>query len=106
VLVSLSRTNGKPMAFSSLNGDIDVTLPADLKATVSFSSDRGDVFSDFDVVMSAQSMKPVVKERDGEGGRYSVKMDKNVRGKINGGGPEIQFKNFNGAIYIRKAGAR
>src|SRR3954471_17696020 len=103
---SLSRVNGKPMAFSSLNGDIDVTLPADLKADVSFSSDRGDVFSDFDVVMSAQSMKPVVKERDGEGGRYSVKMDKNVRGKINGGGPEIQFKNFNGAIYIRKAGAR
>jgi hypothetical protein len=29
-----------------------------------------------------------------------------VHGKINGGGPEIQFKDFNGNIYIRKAGAR
>jgi hypothetical protein len=103
---TLTRVNGKPMAFSSLNGDIDVTFPADFKATVSFASDRGDVFSDFDVVMSSQNMKPVVQEKGGEGGRYRVKLDKTVRGTINGGGPEIQFKNFNGAIYIRKAGAR
>jgi hypothetical protein len=27
-----------------------------------------------------------------------------VRGTINGGGPEIQFRNFQGKIYIRKAG--
>lgn len=106
VLVTLLRTNGKPMAFSSLNGDIDVTLPADIKANVSFASDRGDVFSDFDVAMSNQSMKPLVEEKGGEGGRYRVKMDKTVRGTINGGGPEIQFKNFNGGIYIRKGGAR
>jgi DUF4097 and DUF4098 domain-containing protein YvlB len=106
VLVTMTRVNGKPMAFSSLNGDIDVTFPADLKANVSFSSDRGDVFSDFDVVMSAQNMKPVVEEKSSEAGRYRVKMDKTVRGTINGGGPEIQFKNFNGGIYIRKAGAK
>jgi hypothetical protein len=28
-----------------------------------------------------------------------------VHGTINGGGPEIQFRNFQGQIYIRKAGA-
>jgi hypothetical protein len=33
-------------------------------------------------------------------------VDKTVRGKINGGGPEIQFKDFNGNIYIRKAGGK
>jgi DUF4097 and DUF4098 domain-containing protein YvlB len=106
VLVNLIRVNGKPMAFSSLNGDIDVTLPADLKANVSFASDRGDVFTDFDVVMSSTASKPMVEEKSGDGGgKYRVKMDKTVRGTINGGGPEIQFKNFNGGIYIRKAGA-
>src|SRR5437899_6516032 len=31
VLVTFTRVNQKPMAFSSLNGDIDVTFPADLK---------------------------------------------------------------------------
>jgi DUF4097 and DUF4098 domain-containing protein YvlB len=106
VLVNLTRVNGKPMAFSSLNGDIDVTFPADLKANVSFASDRGDVFTDFDVVMAPTNSKPMVEEKSGDGGgKYRVKMDKTVRGTINGGGPEIQFKNFNGGIYIRKAGA-
>ena len=106
VLVNLTRVNGKPMAFSSLNGDIDVTFPADLKANVSFASDRGDVFTDFDVVMAPTTSKPMVEEKSGDGGgKYRVKMDKTVRGTINGGGPEIQFKNFNGGIYIRKAGA-
>jgi len=95
----------KPMAFSSLNGDIDVTFPADLKANVSIRSDRGDVFSDFDVQLQAASAQPVVEDGRGKGGKYRVKIDKTVHGKINGGGPEFQFTNFQGQIYIRKAGS-
>jgi DUF4097 and DUF4098 domain-containing protein YvlB len=95
----------KPMAFSSLNGDIDVTFPADLKANVSLRSDRGDVFSDFDVQLQAAASQPVVEDSRQHGGKYRVKIDKTVRGTINGGGPEIQFTNFQGQIYIRKAGA-
>jgi DUF4097 and DUF4098 domain-containing protein YvlB len=103
---SFTRINAKPMAFSSLNGDVDVTFPADLKANVSLRSDNGDVFSDFDVNMQAQPSQPVVEDGRTHGGKYKVKMDKTVRGTINGGGPEMQFNNFNGQIYIRKAGAR
>ena len=105
LLVTFTRINQKPMAFSSLNGDIDVTFPADLKANVSLRSDRGDVFSDFDVQMQASSAQPIVEDSRGHGGKYRVKIDKTVRGSINGGGPELQFTNFNGQIYIRKAGA-
>jgi DUF4097 and DUF4098 domain-containing protein YvlB len=103
---SFTRVNQKPMAFSSLNGDIDVTFPADLKANVSLRSDRGDVFSDFDVNMQAQSSQAVVDDGRSHGGKYKVKIDKTVRGTINGGGPEMQFNNFNGQIYIRKAGGK
>jgi DUF4097 and DUF4098 domain-containing protein YvlB len=95
----------KAMAFSSLNGDIDVTFPADLKANVSIRSDRGDVFSDFDVQLKAAASQPVVEDSRGKGGKYRVKIDKTVHGTINGGGPEIQFRNFQGQIYIRKAGS-
>jgi DUF4097 and DUF4098 domain-containing protein YvlB len=105
LLVTFNRINAKPMAFSSLNGDIDVTFPADLKANVSLRSDMGDVFSDFDVQMKAATSQPIVEDSRKNGGRYHVKIDKTVRGAINGGGPEIQFNNFNGQIYIRKAGA-
>src|ERR1700681_221780 len=95
----------KAMAFSSLNGDIYVTFPAVLKANVSIRSDRGDVFSDFDVQLRATSSSPVVEDSRGKGGKYRVKIDKTVHGTINGGGPEIQFTNFQGQIYIRKAGS-
>jgi DUF4097 and DUF4098 domain-containing protein YvlB len=95
----------KPMAFSSLNGDIDVTFPADVKANVSIRSDRGDVFSDFDVQLQASAPKQEVEDGRGKGGKYRVKIDKTVHGTINGGGPEYQFTNFQGQIYIRKAGS-
>lgn len=95
----------KPMAFSSLNGDIDVTFPADVKANVSIKSDRGDVFSDFDVQLQASAPQQVVEDGRANGGKYRVKIDKTVHGTINGGGPEYQFTNFQGQIYIRKAGA-
>ena len=108
VLVTFNRINpAKPMAFSSLNGDIDVTFPPDLKANLIISSDRGDVFSDFDVALSARAPQQQTTD-DGKtkDGHYRVKIDKTVRGTINGGGQELQFRNFNGNIYIRKAGVK
>lgn len=105
VYATLTRVDPqKAMAFSSLNGDIDVTFPADLKANVSIRSDQGDVFSDFDVQLQTTATQPVVEDGRKHGGKYRVKIDRTVRGTINGGGPEIQFRNFQGKIYIRKAG--
>ncbi len=106
LLATFSRVNPqKPMAFSSLNGDIDVTFPADLKANLSLKSDRGEIFSDFDVQVQASAPQQTVEDGRGRGGKYLVKIDKAVHATINGGGPELQFTNFNGGIYIRKAGA-
>jgi DUF4097 and DUF4098 domain-containing protein YvlB len=106
VLVTFNRINAsKPMAFSSLNGDIDVTFPADLKANLVISSDRGEVFSDYEVALAARAPQQVKEDSRGQGGHYQVKVDKTIHGTINGGGQEIQFRNFNGNIYIRKAGA-
>jgi hypothetical protein len=106
LLATFSRVNPqKAMAFSSLNGDIDVTFPADLKANLSLKSDRGEIFSDFDVQVQASAPQQIVEDGRGHGGKYLVKIDKAVHATINGGGPELQFTNFNGGIYIRKVGA-
>lgn len=105
VLVTFNHINQKPMAFSSLNGDIDVTFPADLKANLSLKSDRGEIFSDFDVQVQATAPQQTVEDSRKDGGKYRVQIDKAVHGTIGGGGPEMQFTNFNGSIYIRKAGA-
>ena len=107
VLVTFNRINTtKPMAFSSLNGDIDVTFPADLKANLVISSDRGEVFSDFDVALTARAPQQTSEDTRGQGGRYRVKIEKSIRGTVNGGGQEMQFRNFNGNIYIRKVGSK
>jgi hypothetical protein len=102
VQANFVRAPAKPMSFSSLNGAIDVTLPADVKANVKMRSDNGEILSDFDIV-TRPGPGPTVQDNRGSGGKYRVRVDRTVYGTINGGGPEIQFSNFNGPIYIRKA---
>lgn len=103
VVVSLTKVDpAKSMSFSSLNGNIDVTFPADAKANVAMKSDQGEIYSDFDIRMDQSAHKPVVEDARGKGGAYRFRMDRTMYGTINGGGPEMQFKTFNGSIYIRK----
>jgi DUF4097 and DUF4098 domain-containing protein YvlB len=107
VLVTFNRVDPqKPMAFSSMNGDVDVTFPGDLKATLSMRTDNGEVYSDFDIQLQATAPQQTVDDGRGKGGKYRVHVEKTVKGTINGGGQEIQLKNFNGNIYIRKAGGK
>ncbi len=93
----------KPMSFSSLNGDIDVTFPSTLRANVHIKADNGDVFTDFDLELSAQPRRVVEENRRDKDGRYRVKIDRSILGTINGGGPDIHFKSFQADIFIRKA---
>jgi hypothetical protein len=90
-----------PMAFSTLNGDVNVTLPADTKANLKLKSDNGEVFSDFDVAIDNTTPKI---NKTTEQGMYKLKKDEWVYGKINGGGPEIMMKNMQGDIYVKKGG--
>lgn len=103
VAVSLDRIDSsKPMSFSTMNGDIDVTLPDSLKANVRMKTDHGEIYSDFEVRLDSQT-----RVTDNENGRrpdgtYHLRFDSTLRGTINGGGPEYQFTTFNGQIYIRR----
>lgn len=90
----------KPMAFTSFNGDVDVTLPANLAAHLIVASQRGDVYTDFDVV--AVGEPPSIERNTDAGGRYRVRMRHQNRYAIGGGGPDIQLRTFNGDIMIRK----
>jgi hypothetical protein len=101
VLVTLNQiTAGKEMSFSSMNGNVDVTLPADTKANLKMRTDNGEIWSDFEVKL-AGGTPPAVEDNRKNGGRYKVKVDKSVIGSINGGGPEMRFQTFNGSVYIR-----
>jgi DUF4097 and DUF4098 domain-containing protein YvlB len=88
------------MAFSSLNGDIDVTFPKTIKANIKVKSDRGEIFTDFDLKTKPSKAK-VTKGTSSKGNAYKVKVEKWIIGAINGGGAEILFKNYHGDVIIR-----
>jgi DUF4097 and DUF4098 domain-containing protein YvlB len=92
-------TPGKAMSFNSFNGDIEVSLPATLAATLVISAGRGDVFTDFDFAL--QPTEAVV-ESGREGTTYRARFENLMRAVVGGGGPEIRFQTFNGDIVIRK----
>lgn len=78
VTVSLDHpAPDKPMSFSTLNGKIDVTLPADTKARLRLKATNGAIYSDFDVKVEADGTR-----------------------SINGGGPEYSFQTTSGTILI------
>jgi len=92
ITVALDKvTADKPMSFTCMNGPIDVTLPADTKARLRMKTDRGSVYSDFEVKMDAA-----------DAGKNVVKGDKAVIGSINGGGPEFRLETLSGNILLHK----
>ena len=88
-----------PMAFTSLNGDIDVTLPAAVKANLRLRSDQGDVFTDFDVQVIAGASANRTQQRNG---RVRIDVNRSIYGTVNGGGPDFELRTFDGNIYVRK----
>lgn len=94
-------TPDKPMSFASFNGDVDITFAGNIKADVKIKSEQGEIFSDYDVKLSEKT-NLLKEDNRGKGGKFRLKMESFIYGKINGGGPEYYFSTFNGEIFIRK----
>lgn len=91
-------TADAPMAFSTYNGNVDISVPDGTKFTTKMKTSR-EIYTDFDSFSIKQS-KPVTNK--GNGGRFNVKYENWVEGDLNGGGAEVMMKTTNGNIYIRK----
>jgi len=103
VLTQMDKvTPDKPMSFSTLNGEIDVTLPPDIKAKVKLETENGAIYSDFEIGLDRNPRPPAVEDGRKQGGRYRIEFPKGVVGSINGGGSDIHFKTLNGNIHVRK----
>ena len=92
----------KSMSFSSLNGDLDITFPKNLKAVLKLKSDNGDIYSDFEMSTQEANRKIVEENTRKKTGKYRIRLEDAITVKIKGGGQEMLFKTFNGDIYIRK----
>ena len=102
VKVTMTRVDAKAaLAFATLNGDVDVSLPGGFRGDLRMRSDNGEIYTDFDVQLSTS---PARVEQQRQGGKYRLEVEQEVRGTVGGGGPEVQLRTFNGDIYLRKRG--
>lgn len=96
--VSFTRIQpGTPMAFSTYNGDITLTLPASTQATFKMKADQ-DIYSAFDIALKTDQKAEAEKSKDG----FRRILGGWIIGELNGGGPEYRIETHNGEIYIRK----
>ncbi len=85
-----------PTSLATINGLIDVTIPASEKATVNLSTMNGNVYNNLD-------LKPV-KESDSDQRAYGMMSIRQNMGDftLNGGGQKVLLKSISGNIYLRK----
>ena len=100
VVATVKRvTSDRPMAFTSFRGNVDVSLPASLKANLILQTERGDVFTNFGVQVGSTASPPKTKT-SGEG--FQRKGRQPIRASVNGGGPDFELRTFAGSVYLRK----
>lgn len=92
-------TSDTPLSYANYNGDIDLTFPAALKASLKMKTKQGEIYSGFDAQVQKSSPKVNTESKSGV---YKVQIDDWVKVDINGGGPEISVQTYNGDIYLRK----
>jgi hypothetical protein len=103
VKVAMTGVNpDKPMSFNTFHGDVDVTLPAALKANVKIKTTHGDVYSDFQITKTEKSNLVTDEAKKRKEGKYKVVIEHGFYGTIAGGGPEYTFTSYHGDILIRK----
>jgi hypothetical protein len=119
--------DGKTYSFASMNGEIDLRVPASTKATVRFRAQVGEILTDFEenelvtrtggslVVGELSVPQPAPAPEPAIAGTRTPKAPKVpkppfpafggqvVTGELNGGGPEIVATTMRGTITFRKA---
>ncbi len=88
---------GAPMMFTSLEGDICITLPDNTRARLKMKSETGEILSDFDIVPAKR--QSVVKDIDN---KQVWSLEDWVTGTLNGGGPEYVIRTYSGKVCIKK----
>ena len=91
----------KAMAFTSFNGPVDVTLPATIKANLKTAQRSGRRSSPTSTCRCGRR-PPDSVTRTRQGRQFRVEVNRAIYGAVNGGGPEIELRTFNGSVFLRK----
>jgi len=93
----------KTLYFSTVNGEIDITLPKGTKADVMARTMGGDVYSGFDGdVTIGKEIDDETTKTESKNIFSNIFQSNYITTRINGGGQEVYLSTINGNIYIRK----
>lgn len=85
--------------FKTVNGTVDVTMPASLSADLRLTTMHGGLYTDFET--TALATRLATAER--KGGRRLYRSDRFTSVRVGRGGPELTFETLNGDIRVRRA---
>lgn len=88
---------GVPMMFTSFEGNIMLALPAIVNANLKMKSDKGEIYSDFDI--KPVKRQPVMRQA-GNTAVYSL--EDWTTGSINNGNGDFVLKTYSGNITLKK----
>ena len=95
VSVEIIKLNQEtPSSINSVNGQVEVWMPENDKASFKLSVLHGDVYTDLDIQSDTDS---------GKSGMNHFFGSRKVGGELNGGGVSFDISTINGEIYLRKA---
>jgi len=98
VEVDFSTINADaPTSLASVSGIIDVSIPADSKASIEISNITGNVYNNLNLESSSAGKKDGRAE-----GLGSIKHGGETNYTLNGGGQKIILNSVSGNIYLRK----
>jgi hypothetical protein len=105
VEIAFSRlTPDKPNSITTVNGFVDITLPANTKSDFNVNTINGKAFSDFDIETNSGGDTPFPHGAERTLG-IPFGLDFNIfrlKGAINGGGTPFNVSAVNGNVYLRK----
>lgn len=82
--------------YSTLNGHIKLTYPANLSAEVTMKTHHGDLFTDFDWTRLMPNTETVSESNN----KTIFKIQSKNRIQIKNGGPTIHMETMNGDLYL------
>ncbi len=90
-----SLNQESPTSLTSINGDVDITVPASTNAELKLGTMHGEIYTDCDIEFGEKDDKSV-------SGWVMIGGHSNTDVKLNGGGVELTLNSINGSIYLRK----
>lgn len=92
VFISLSQES--PSSITTINNDLDITIPANTKADIEMNTINGGLYTNHDIDFE--------KEKSGYNNMKLIGGGKDIEGTLNGGGVKLSLNSVNGSVYLRK----